>query len=187
MPRFVAIIAEGRPAHRSSSPSGAARPGRPGTAGLVRLGVGKDDLVAAYLPNIPETLVAFAATASLGAIWASVAPELGARSVIDRLGQLGPKVLLVVGGYGFRDRRLDRREELALIRAALPSLEHVVDVPYTEHTVPDTTAWADLLSEPGELSFEPVPFDHPVFVLFSSGTTASRRQSSTGTAASCSS
>jgi acetoacetyl-CoA synthetase len=140
--------------------------------GLVRLGVGKGDLVAAYLPNIPETLVAFAATASLGAIWASVAPELGARSVIDRLDQLGPKVLFAVGGYGFRDRRLDRREELAAIRAALPTLEHVVDIPYTEHTVPDSTGWAELLAEPGELAFEPVAFDHPVFVLFSSGTTS---------------
>jgi acetoacetyl-CoA synthetase len=140
-------------------------------AGLLRLGVGPGDRVVAYLPNIPETLVAFAATASLGAIWASCAPELGARSVIDRLVQLEPSVLLAVGGYGFRDRSVDRRDEVAAIRAALPTLRHVVHVPYGEHTVPDALAWTDLLAVPGPLTFDPFPFDHPLFVLFSSGTT----------------
>jgi acetoacetyl-CoA synthetase len=140
-------------------------------AGLQRLGVGPGDRVVAYLPNIPETLVAFAATASLGAVWASCAPELGARSVVDRLVQLEPSVLLAVGGYGYRDRSIDRRDELATIRAALPTLRHVVDVPYSGHTVPDAVAWDELLGEPGPLAFEPVPFDHPLFILFSSGTT----------------
>ena len=140
-------------------------------AGLARLGVGPGDRVAAYLPNIPETLVAFAATASLGAIWASCAPELGARSVVDRLTQLEPSVLLAVGGYGYRDRSIDRRAEVATIRAALPTLRHVVHVPYGEHVVPDSLAWDELLAEPGRLAFEPVAFDHPLFVLFSSGTT----------------
>jgi acetoacetyl-CoA synthetase len=142
-------------------------------AGLVRLGVGRGDRVAAYLPNIPETLVAFAATASLGAVWASCAPELGARSVIDRLTQLEPTVLLAVGGYGYRDRSIDRGSEVAAIRAALPSLRHVVHVPYGEHAVPDAVTWDELLAEPGpSLAFEPVAVDHPLFVLFSSGTTA---------------
>ena len=140
-------------------------------AGLVRLGVGHGDRVAAYLPNIPETLVAFAATASLGAIWASCAPELGARSVVDRLTQLEPSVLLAVGGYGYRDRSIDRRAEVATIRAALPTLRHVVHVPYGEHVVPDSLPWDELLAEPGLLAFEPVAFDQPLFVLFSSGTT----------------
>ena len=139
--------------------------------GLARLGVGPGDRVAAYLPNIPETLVGFAATASLGAIWASCAPELGARSVVDRLTQLEPSVLLAVGGYGYRDRSIDRRAEVATIRAALPTLRHVVDVPYGEHVVPDSLAWDELLAEPGRLAFEPVAVDHPLFVLFSSGTT----------------
>jgi acetoacetyl-CoA synthetase len=115
--------------------------------------------------------VAFAATVSLGAVWASCAPELGVRSVVDRLVQLEPSVLLVVGGYGFRDRSIDRRDEVATIRAALPTLRHVVNVPYGEHTVPDAVAWDELLSEPGPLEFLPVAFDHPLFVLFSSGTT----------------
>jgi acetoacetyl-CoA synthetase len=140
-------------------------------AGLERLGVGPGDRVAAYLPNIPETLVAFAATASLGAVWASCAPELGARSVIDRLVQLEPTILLAVGGYGFRDRSIDRRDEVATIRAALPTLRHVVHVPYGDHVVPDAVAWEELLAEPGPLEFLPVAFDHPLFVLFSSGTT----------------
>jgi len=140
-------------------------------AGLQRLGVGAGDRVVAYMPNIPETLVAFAATASLGAVWASCAPELGPRSVVDRLVQLEPAVLLTVGGYGFRDRQVDRRDEVATIRAALPTLRHVVHVPYGDHSVPDALPWDGLLAEPGLLAFEPVPFDHPLFVLFSSGTT----------------
>ena len=123
------------------------------------------------MPNIPETLVAFTATASLGAIWVSCSPELGARSVIDRLAQLDPAVLLAVGGYGFRDGSIDRRQEVATIRAALPTLRHVVHVPYGDHAVPDAVAWEDLLAEPGPLAFLPVAFDHPLFVLFSSGTT----------------
>ncbi len=140
-------------------------------AGLARLGVGPGDRVVAYLPNIPETLIAFAATASLGAIWASCAPELGARSVVDRLVQLEPTVLLTVGGYGYRDRLVDRRAEVAAIRAALPTLRHVVHVPYGGHVIEDALPWSDLIADSGALTFEPVAFDHPLFVLFSSGTT----------------
>ena len=80
-------------------------------------------------------------------------------------------MLLTVGGYGFRDRSIDRREEVATIRAALPTLRHVVHVPYGEHVVPDALSWDELLAEPGPLEFVPVAFDHPLFVLFSSGTT----------------
>jgi acetoacetyl-CoA synthetase len=140
-------------------------------AGLVRLGVGPGDRVVAYLPNIPETLVAFAAAASLGAVWASCAPEFGPRSVVDRIGQLEPTVLLTVGGYGFRDRSIDRRNEVAAIRAELPSIRHVIHVPYGEQVVPNALPWSELLAERGPLEFTPVAFDHPLFVLFSSGTT----------------
>jgi acetoacetyl-CoA synthetase len=140
-------------------------------AGLQRLGVGPGDRVVAYLPNIPETLVAFIATASLGAIWAACAPEFGARSVIDRFSQIEPKVLLAIGGYGYRRRYVDRRPEVEAIRAALPTLEHVVAVPYGEATVPDAVSWEHLVSEPALLEFDPVAFDHPLYVLFSSGTT----------------
>jgi acetoacetyl-CoA synthetase len=141
-------------------------------AGLHRLGVRKGDRVAGYLPNIHETLCAFAATASLGAIWATCAPEFGARSVIDRFGQIEPKVLFAVGGYGFRDRYMDRRADLAAVRAAMPTLEHVVGVSYGEAEVPNSVSWAELTGESGPFEFEPLPFEQPLYVLFSSGTTA---------------
>jgi acetoacetyl-CoA synthetase len=140
-------------------------------AGLARLGVGRGDRVVAYLPNIPEALVAFLATASLGAIWASCAPEFGARSVVDRFGQVEPTVLLTVAGYGYGNKDIDRREQVAEIRAGLPTLRHVVHVPYGNQALPDALGWAELLAEPGELAWEPVPFAHPLCVLFSSGTT----------------
>ncbi len=140
-------------------------------AGLRRLGVGPGDRVVAYLPNIPETLVAFLATASLGATWAACAPEFGARSVLARFGQIEPKVLLAIGGYTYRERLVDRRDQVAEIRAGLPTVEHVMHVPYGEQEVPDAVAWDDLLAGPGEPGFEPVRFDHPLYVLFSSGTT----------------
>jgi acetoacetyl-CoA synthetase len=140
-------------------------------AGLQRLGVGRGDRVVAYLPNIPETLVAFLAAASLGAIWASCAPEFGARSVVDRFGQVEPKILLAVAGYGYGSKDVDRREQVAEIREGLPTVEHVVHVPYGANTLPDAVSWDALVGEPGELAFEPVPFAHPLAVLFSSGTT----------------
>jgi acetoacetyl-CoA synthetase len=140
-------------------------------SGLQRLGVGPGDRVVAYLPNIPETLAAFIATASLGAIWAACAPEFGARSVVDRFSQIEPKVMLAVGGYGYRNRYVDRRAEVQAIRAALPSLEHLVWVPYGEAEIPDATTWEQLRGEPAPLRFDPVDFDHPLYVLFSSGTT----------------
>jgi acetoacetyl-CoA synthetase len=141
-------------------------------AGLAGLGVGPGDRVAAYLPNIPETLVAFLATASLGAIWSSCAPEFGARSVVDRFGQVGPKVLLVVAGYRFGAKDVDRAAEVTEICRGLPTVEHVVQVPYAGEPLAHTLSWPDLLAgHDAPLTFESVPFDHPLYVLFSSGTT----------------
>ena len=143
-------------------------------AGLQRLGVGPGDRVVAYLPNIPETLIAFLATASLGAVWATCATEFGPRSVIARFGIVEPKVLLAVAGYRYGDKRVDRRPEVAAVRAALPTLEHVVHVPYVggeDDALPDALGWDELLAERGPLAFDPVPFNHPLYVLFSSGTT----------------
>jgi acetoacetyl-CoA synthetase len=139
--------------------------------GLAALGVGPGDRVAAYLPNIPETLVAFLATASLGATWAACAPEFGARGVVERLGQIEPTVLLVVSGYRFGAKHIDRTEEVTEIRAGLPGVKHVVQVPYGGDLVPDLTTWDELLSESEPLRYETVAFDHPLCVLFSSGTT----------------
>src|SRR5262249_13565111 len=115
-------------------------------AGLQRLGVGPGDRVVAYLPNIPETIVAFLAAASLGAVWATCAPEFGVRSVLDRLGQLEPKVLLAVAGYRFGDKFVDRREQVAAIRQGLSSLETVVHVPYVggaDDVLPDSVGWEE--------------------------------------------
>jgi acetoacetyl-CoA synthetase len=145
-------------------------------AGLRRLGVAKGDRVAAYLPNISEAMVAMLATASLGAIWSSCAPEFGTRAVVDRLTQVEPTVLLVIDGYRYGDRRVDRTEEVAQIRAGLSSVRHTVVVPYLESDpgrVPEAVPW-DVLVDGGddaETAFEYVPFDHPLYVLFSSGTT----------------
>src|SRR5436305_5528942 len=143
-------------------------------SGLERLGVGPGDRVVAYLPNIPETLMAFLATASIGAIWATCAPELGPRSVIARFSIVEPKVLLTVAGYRYGERRVDRRVDVATIRAALPTLEHVVHVRYpggAEDEIPAAREWDDLLREPAPARFDPVAFEHPLCILFSSGTT----------------
>jgi acetoacetyl-CoA synthetase len=136
--------------------------------GLRRLGVGRGDRVAAYTPNIPETVVAFLATASLGAVWSSCAPEFGARSVVDRLAQIEPVVLFTVDGYRYGEKVVDRTDEVAAIEAGLPSLRHTVRIPYLGNG-PDT--WTPLLEHAAPVAFETVPFDHPLYVLFSSGTT----------------
>jgi acetoacetyl-CoA synthetase len=143
-------------------------------AGLLLLGVEPGDRVVAYLPNIPETLVAFLAAASIGAVWATCAPEFGARSVLDRLGQLEPKVLLAVAGYRWGDRLVDRRAQVTAVREGLPGLETLVHVPYAgsaDDELPGAVAWDTLLAEPGTSEFDPLPFAHPLYVLFSSGTT----------------
>ena len=145
-------------------------------AGLVTLGVGKGDRVVAYLPNLPETVAAFFATASLGAIWSSAAPEFGARSVIDRFAQIEPKVLLAVDGYRYGGRDFDRMELVAQLEREMPTLEATVVLPYLSGA-PDTSAlqkevaWGDFISQRVPLEFERVPFDHPLWVLYSSGTT----------------
>ena len=140
-------------------------------AGLLRLGVQEGDRVVAYMPNIPETLIGFIATASLGAIWATCAPEFGSRSVVDRFAQIEPRVLLAVGGYGYRNRYIDRRGEVETIRGRIPSIEHVVWVPFGDAQIPDAVGWEELTAESAPLEFEQVAFDHPIYVLFSSGTT----------------
>jgi acetoacetyl-CoA synthetase len=140
-------------------------------AGLLRLGVRKGDRVVAYMPNIPETLIGFIATASIGAIWATCAPEFGSRSVVDRFAQIEPRVLLAVGGYGYRNRYIDRRGEVETITGRIPSIEHVVWVPFGDAQIPDAVGWEELTAESAPLEFEQVAFDHPVYVLFSSGTT----------------
>ena len=122
-------------------------------AGLAALGVGRGDRVAAYLPNIPETVVAFLATASLGAVWSSCAPEFGTRSVLDRLQQIEPTVLLAVDGYRYGAKAIDRSAEVAAIRAALPSVQATVTLPYLAEEAAaarheGSILWDDLLGRP---------------------------------------
>ena len=147
-------------------------------AGLRRLGVSRGDRVVGYLPNVPETIVAFLACASIGAVWSSCAPEFGTRAVVDRVQQIEPTVLLVIDGYRYGTKPITRAQEIAEIRAALPTLRATVVLPYLDTdpeaaraAVPDAVIWDDLLAEPADLAFEPVPFDHPLYVLYSSGTT----------------
>jgi len=149
---------------------------------LRELGVRPGQRVVGYLPNIPEAMVAMVATASIGAVWAGCAPEFGWRGAGDRLGQLEPAVLFAVDGYRYGGKTYDRREEVRKLVRELDTLEHVVYLPRTfpaEPLVIDATVttvpWDDMVTGPfvraDEFECEQVPFDHPLWVLFSSGTT----------------
>ncbi len=147
-------------------------------AGLRELGVERGDRVAAYMPNIPEAIVAFLATASIGAIWSSCSPDFGPASVVDRFAQIEPKVLFAVDGYRYGGKDFDRRETIARLQAEMPSLRGTVVLSYLSpepdlSTLDATTDWEELLASGAgaELSFERTPFDHPLWVLYSSGTT----------------
>jgi len=147
-------------------------------AGLRSLGVGEGDRVVAYMPNIAEAMAAFLATASLGAIWSSCSPDFGARTVVDRFAQIEPKVLLAVDGYRYGGRDFDKSAVVAELEAAMPTLEHTVVLPYLGAEA-DVSALRSALSWDGmlargdgaALTFRRVPFSHPLWVLYSSGTT----------------
>jgi acetoacetyl-CoA synthetase len=151
-------------------------------AGLRSLGVEKGDRVVAYLPNVAEAAVAFLATASIGAIWSSASPDFGAGSLIDRFAQIEPKVLIAVDGYRYGGKDFDRTPVVRRLQEAMPSVERTVLLPYLDPAadatsgaaaLEDVIRWDDLLveGEGAELTFERVPFDHPLWVLYSSGTT----------------
>jgi acetoacetyl-CoA synthetase len=152
--------------------------------GLRALGVTKGDRIVAYVPNGPEALIAFLATASLGAIWSSCSPDFGPGSVVDRFAQIEPKAMFTVDGYRYGGKDFDRLDTVAEIAAQIPSLERIVVVPYLSHSPELSTleerekaappmTWGQLLDlgQGAELAFEHVPFDHPLWVLYSSGTT----------------
>ncbi len=145
-------------------------------AALQARGVGRGDRVAAYLPNCPEAVIGLLAAASLGAIWTSCSPDFGASSVIDRFAQISPAVLIAVDGYVYGGRSFDRRGELAAIAAALPDLQAVIMVDYlgtaADVSLPVPVAsWAELPPASDGTEFDDVPFAHPLWVLYSSGTT----------------
>ncbi|HEX5712706.1 MAG TPA: acetoacetate--CoA ligase [Solirubrobacterales bacterium] len=147
-------------------------------AALRGLGVGPGDRVVAYLPNVPEAIAAFLASASIGAVWSSCSPDFGPASVVDRFAQIEPKILFAVDGYRYGGKDFDRRQTVAALQEAMPSLERTVVLPYLDPApdlspLRDAGTWAELLAdgEGAELEFERLPFDHPLWVLYSSGTT----------------
>jgi acetoacetyl-CoA synthetase len=141
-------------------------------ARLRGLGVRPSDRVSGYVPNVPQAVVALLATAAVGAVWTSCAPDFGARSVLDRFQQVEPKVLFTVDGYRYGGKEHDRGETVAELRRELPSLRAVVHIPLLGTPAPEgTTPWDELVSGDDEPVFEQVPFDHPLWVLYSSGTT----------------
>ena len=162
------------------------------------IGVEKGDRVAAFLPNIPEATIAFLAACSIGAIWSSCSPDFGANSVVDRLAQIEPKVLFAVDGYTYNGKPFDKKQVVRELCEKLPTIRQVILIPYlnqdtrpneitapsqsprltgssgqaiTNYQLPITTLWNDTFRHSQTLTFEPVPFDHPIYVLYSSGTT----------------
>jgi acetoacetyl-CoA synthetase len=147
-------------------------------AALKGMGIKRGDHVVSYMPNTPKTLVAFLAAASLGAIWSSCSPEFGIRSVVDRFQQIEPRILFAVDGYRYGGKPHDRIEAVAEVQRQLATLEATVLVPNLSDDPPsggltNVRRWQDLLRSPGvsAIRFEPVPFDHPLWILYSSGTT----------------
>ncbi len=145
-------------------------------AGLRAMGLKKGDRVIALMPNVPETVVAALATASIGAIWSACSPEFGIPSVIERFRQIEPKVLIAVDGYRYRGRDFDKRDAVRELQRNLPTLEATVVLPYLSDE-PDLSGlsrhllWDEALVDADSIEFEAVPFDHPLWVLYSSGTT----------------
>ena len=144
-------------------------------AGLLELGVVRGDRVVALVPNSPEALIAFLAAASIGATWSSCSPDFGARAITDRFTQIEPTVLVAVDGYHYNGRAFDVRPTIEKLRAEIPSLKAMLLVDYLGNgaTLPGVVGWDAVLAEHdgAPLAFEPVPFDHPLWVLYSSGTT----------------
>ncbi len=145
---------------------------------LAAAGVGKGDRVAAFMPNMPETIIACLATASLGAIWSSASPDFGVQGIIDRFGQIEPTVFIAVDGYYYGGKTLDCLSKVREVQPHLPGLKKTVIVPFTNPGadlggMPNTLALEAFLSpyKAGEIKFNPVPFNHPLFIMFSSGTT----------------
>ncbi|TKJ34547.1 acetoacetate--CoA ligase [Blastococcus sp. CCUG 61487] len=141
-------------------------------AWMRRLGVREGERVVGYLPNVPEAIVAVLAAASIGAVWSACGPEIGLRSAVDRFGQLEPVLLIATDGYRFGGRTHDRLELVEELAAALPSLRAVVHVPVVGgDRSGGGTPWADVVAEPAEVAPVQVPFDHPLWIVYSSGTT----------------
>jgi len=145
-------------------------------AGLKAIGIQSGDRVAALMPNTAATIIAMLATTSLGAIWSSCSPDFGAQAAIDRLGQIEPKVLFICDGHQYNGKKHSGAEKMQQINAAIPSLQHIVICPTIDETIDISQLskalyWKDFIKEATECSFNLLPFDHPLYILYSSGTT----------------
>jgi acetoacetyl-CoA synthetase len=170
-PALIAVAEDGDPVETSW----ASLRGQVGAfaATLRGLGVQPGDRVAGYLPNVPEAIVAFLGAASIGAVWSSCAPDFGTRAVLDRFVQIEPTVLIAVDGYRWGGKDYDRRDVVAELRAAMPSVRTTIAVPrlFPEDLPDGALPWAEAVAEEQEPSFESLPFDHPLWIVYSSGTT----------------
>lgn len=140
------------------------------------MGVGVGDRVAGFLPNLPETIIAMLATTTLGAVWSSCSPDFGVQGVLDRFGQIEPKVLVCADGYRYSGKEIDCLERVRTIATSIPSIRHVIVIPYLNDrvdtaSVPRAVRWDSLRRIGDAPAFERLPFDHPVYVMYSSGTT----------------
>lgn len=145
-------------------------------AGLKKIGVQNGDRVAAVMPNIAQTIIAMLATSSLGAIWSSCSPDFGAQAALDRLGQIEPKVLFICDGHQYQGKKHPAAEKIRQLSASMPSLEQIVICPNIQQEVdlndlPKAIYWDDFIKPAQECDFVSLPFDHPLYILFSSGTT----------------
>ena len=145
---------------------------------LKEAGVQVGDRVVGFMPNMPETIIAMLATTSLGATWSSCSPDFGIKGILDRFGQIQPKVLFTANGYSFKGKHIDSLERISNILKELPSIEKLVVVPYTEQHpdikgIPNAILYKDFRSSESnlEIEFEQLPFNHPLYIMYSSGTT----------------
>jgi len=145
-------------------------------ASFKKLGLKKGDRVAAFMPNMPETVISMLAATSIGAIWSSTSPDFGIHGVLDRFSQIGPKIIIASDGYYYKGEKFDLQEKLKCILIELPTIEHVVMVSYTGslniNDIPKALSWEEMTQPTAlPLTFEQLPFDHPLYIMFSSGTT----------------
>lgn len=144
------------------------------SAALKESGVTPHDRIVGFMPNMVETVVAMLATTSLGAIWSSCSPDFGIKGVLDRFGQIEPKILFCANGYTYKGKKIDSLQKVKRISEEIPSIEKVIIVPYTEEpdiTISHGVHYYDFLSPSNTVKFEQVPFDHPLYILYTSGTT----------------
>ncbi len=140
------------------------------------MGIMKNDCMAGFMPNLPETVIAMLATASIGAIWSSCSPDFGIKGVLDRFQQIEPKLIFTADGYQYNGKQIDCLSKVEKILVDLPSIKNTIIIPFVgdpnSNLIKNSILWNDYLhKDSGEINFEPLPFDHPLYIMYSSGTT----------------